>query len=281
MKIIVSPGKMQGFCISAHRKGKTIGLVPTMGALHEGHLSLIRRARQGNDIVIVSIFVNPVQFGPREDFKKYPRVIGQDRRLCRKEGVDAIFYPGVSQMYPSGYGTYVDTPGLAGALCGKFRPGHFLGVTTVVAKLFNITCPDTAYFGQKDAQQALIIQRMAGDLNLPLKVKIMPVVRHPDGLAMSSRNIYLSGQQRNDAAVLYQSLLLARRLVREGKRDCVAIIRAMRRLILSKKSASIQYVSIVEPETLLPVKTIRKKSLLALAVYFGSTRLIDNCFLLP
>jgi pantoate--beta-alanine ligase len=255
---------------------KTIGFVPTMGALHEGHLTLMRQARRENDFVVVSIFVNPAQFGPREDFKKYPRSLKQDAILCRKKGVDIIFYPDIKEMYPVNYKTYVEVSNLSDCLCGKFRPGHFRGVATIVAKLFNIVSPDIAYFGQKDAQQAIIIQKMVLDLNMPLKIKIVPTVRNEDGLALSSRNLYLNPRERKDALIIYQALSLAQDLIRKGNTKSTSIIQKMRQLISSKKSARVQYIAIVDIEDLKPVQRIRDKVIIALAVYMGKTRLIDN-----
>jgi len=257
-------------------KNKSIGFVPTMGALHEGHLSLIRQARKENDFVVVSIFVNPVQFGPKEDFKKYPRNPKQDGLLCRKEGVDIIFYPNTKELYPPNHKTYVNVEGLSEVLCGKFRPGHFKGVTTVVAKLFNIINPGIAYFGQKDAQQAIIIKRMAEDLNIPVKIKVMPTVREKDKLAMSSRNVYLSRDERKDALVISESLNLAKDLIKNGVRDADKIMGSMRNLIQKKKKAKIDYVSVVDSDNLEPIKKIKNNCFIALAVWVGETRLIDN-----
>lgn len=276
MRIIRSIKEMSGFCVKNRSGGKTIGLVPTMGALHKGHLSLIRRARSENSKVVVSIFVNPIQFGAREDLKKYPRNLKKDASLCRYAGVDVIFYPGIRQMYPEGCQTYVNVEGLSGYLCGKFRPGHFRGVATVVAKLFNIVMPDTAYFGQKDAQQAAVIKKMAADLNMPVKIRIMPIVRERDGLAMSSRNAYLSPQERQEAAVLYRALVSAKKLIRSGNLNTADIIRRMKRLISAKKSAKIQYIEIVDADSLKVLRKIKGKALIALAVFIGKTRLIDN-----
>jgi len=276
MKIIRSIEKMSDFSKTLMRKGKSIGFVPTMGALHEGHLSLIRKARTDTDWVVVSIFVNPIQFGPREDFKKYPRSLKQDTRLCSKEGVDVIFYPDTKQMYPAGYKTYLTVQELSDCLCGKSRPGHFKGVTTVIMKLFNIVRPDIAYFGQKDAQQAIIIKKMAADLNTPVRIRIMPTIREREGLALSSRNIYLNTEERKEALVLSQSLKLAKRLIRAGRTDAAWIIRNMRRLILEKKKARINYIAIVDAENLKPISRITDRCLIALAVWVGKTRLIDN-----
>lgn len=276
MRIIQSIKEMSTFSQELHRRGKTIGFVPTMGALHKGHLSLIRRAHKENDIVAVSIFVNPLQFGPKEDYRRYPRNLRLDAQLCKRAGADVIFSPRAQQMYPGNYKTYVMVEGLSDILCGKFRPGHFKGVATVVAKLFNIVNPDTAYFGQKDAQQAIIIKKLVSDLNIPVQIKVMPTVRERDGLAMSSRNIYLNKDERGDAKVLYQSLILAKNLIRQGETAPLFVIRKIRELIHKKKSASIQYISIVDAKDLQPVEKIRGKVLIALSVWIGKTRLIDN-----
>lgn len=276
MKIIRSIKEMADFSKRARSNGNAIGFVPTMGALHEGHLSLIRRALKENDIVVVSIFVNPIQFGPNDDYRRYPRNLRRDAGLCKKEGVDTIFYPGTQRMYPPNHKTYVIVDGLSGVLCGRFRPGHFKGVTTVVAKLFNIINPDSAYFGQKDAQQAAIIEKMAEDLNMPVKIKVMPTVREKGGLAMSSRNAYLNKWEREDARVLHQALILAKNSIRSGYSDAGVIIKKMRRLINSKKSARIQYISIVNPKDLGPLSKVRGKALIALSAWIGKTRLIDN-----
>jgi len=275
MKIIRSIKDMADFSKKERIKGKAIGLVPTMGALHEGHLSLIRKAREENDVVVVSVFVNPIQFGPKEDYRRYPRELKRDAGLCNKAGVDIVFFPGVKGMYLN-YKTYIDVCGLSDCLCGKFRPGHFKGVATVVAKLFNIVKPDTAYFGQKDAQQVIIIKKMAEDLNIPVQVKVMPTVREEDGLAMSSRNKYLNKKERIDAVVLYRALIMAKNLIRSGLTDSVSVIKKMKQLINNKNSAKIQYISIVDPFDLLPVNRIKGKALIALAVWIGKTRLIDN-----
>lgn len=260
-------------------KEKTIGFVPTMGALHEGHLSLVRRAKKETDFVVVSIFVNPLQFGPSEDYKKYPRNFKRDEALLKKEGVDLVFYPTPEIMYPEGFSTYVEEVYLSKVLCGISRPGHFRGVTTVVAKLFNIVEPDISYFGQKDYQQAQIIKRMVSDLNFPIKIKVLPIVREKDGLALSSRNTYLSPQEREEALVLSQSLKLAKDLVRKGILDSSKIISKIKALINSKKYTRIDYVEIVDPLNLRPLKRLKTKGLLALAVYVGKTRLIDNTIL--
>jgi pantoate--beta-alanine ligase len=261
------------------RRQRSIGFVPTMGFLHEGHLSLIRKAKKDTDYVVVSIFVNPIQFGPKEDFRKYPRDLNKDLALCKNAGVDIVFIPDRGAMYPPDFSTYVNVEGLSDTLCGALRPGHFKGVTTVVAKLFNIIKPDIAYFGQKDAQQAVIIKRMTEDLNMGIKIKVMPIVREKDGLAKSSRNVYLNQSERREALSLYNSLKLARDLYKSGERDSRKIIKEMQKAILREKHASIDYVSIVDPETLKDLNVITKKALVAVAIKIGTTRLIDNAVL--
>lgn len=276
MQIVRDIKKMQRIASELRQRDKAIGFVPTMGALHDGHLSLMRQARRENDCVVVSIFVNPTQFAPHEDFKKYPRNFKRDILLSKKEGADIIFCPDASLMFPLDYKTYVDVEGLSDFLCGKFRPGHFRGVATVVTKLFNIVQPENAYFGQKDAQQATIIKKMVYDLNIPARIKVLPTVREADGLAMSSRNSYLSPAERAQALVLSQALSLAKNLIKKGDRNSLSVIRKLRRLIKGKKMVRVQYISIVDPKTLEPVKKIEDKVLITLAVYFGKTRLIDN-----
>ena len=276
MRIVRSPKIMTEVLKKLKLKSKTIGFVPTMGALHQGHLSLIRQARKENDIVAVSIFVNPTQFGPKEDFKRYPRPIRKDIVLCCKEKIDFIFYPKVKDLYPQGFKTFVTVEQLSNVLCGKSRPGHFRGVATVVTKLFNIVNPDIAYFGQKDTQQAIIIKRLVCDLNIPIKIKVMPIIREKDGLAMSSRNVYLNQQERKGALVLSRSLNLAKDLLKKGERNAARIINLMRRLIKQRKSAKIDYIAVVDSEDLKPIKKISNGCLIALAVWMGKTRLIDN-----
>lgn len=261
--------------------GKSIGFVPTMGALHQGHVSLIRRARRECNKVVVSIFVNPTQFSPKEDYKRYPRNLKKDAQICRKDGVDIIFCPQTAEMYPQGFKSYVSVSGLSDCLCGKSRPGHFKGVATVVAKLFNLTAPDKAYFGQKDAQQAAVIRSMVADLNIPVEIRVLPTAREKDGLALSSRNAYLSEGQRSDALVLSQALKLARVLIKSDSRDASVIMRQMRRLIQNKKSARVDYIALVNPQDLKPLKIISGPCLVALAVYIGKTRLIDNTLIEP
>lgn len=276
MKTVRSIKQMQAVTKQLKGRAKTIGLVPTMGALHKGHLSLIRRARRENDFTVVSIFVNPAQFSPAEDFRKYPRNLKRDALFSKQEGVDLLFYPAAEEMYPADYRTYVTVEGLSGRLCGRSRPGHFRGVATVVTKLFNIVMPDTAYFGQKDAQQALIIKRLARDLNLPVRIKVLPTIRDKDGLALSSRNLYLNREERNQALVLPKALNLAGLLIKGGAKDAKRIIGRMRRLIRKKKRVKIDYIAIVDSAELKPVKRIKGNCLIAVAARIGKTRLIDN-----
>jgi pantoate--beta-alanine ligase len=261
---------------AARQAGKSIGLVPTMGALHAGHLALIDQARRENDFVIVSIFVNPTQFGPNEDFHRYPRPFEKDAELCTEHGVDLIFNPSPEVMYPPGYRTYVEVTGLQDGLCGASRPGHFRGVATVVLKLFNLVQPDRAYFGQKDAQQVRLIQRLAADLNLPLQVMVVPTVREADGLALSSRNQYLDPDQRRHATVLWQALTEARTKIDAGERDAEVIQRLLADRIAATPGAVLDYAAVVDADSLEPVARLHGLTLLALAVKFGATRLIDN-----
>lgn len=256
--------------------GKKIGFVPTMGYLHEGHLALIKDAKEENDIVVVSIFVNPTQFGKGEDFESYPRDLNKDAALSEKAGADAIFAPEVSEMYPIGYQTFVEVEEITENLCGASRPGHFRGVTTVVTKLFNIITPDNAYFGQKDAQQTVVIKRMVKDLNMNVNVKVCSIVRESDGLAMSSRNVYLNKEERKQALVLNQSLILAKELIEKGERDVTKIVNQMTELINDQPLAKIDYVSIVDSESLKELNITSGKILIAIAVKVGTTRLIDN-----
>ena len=264
----------------ARKRGHSIGFVPTMGALHKGHLSLVKAARKECGFTAVSIFVNPIQFGPKEDFKIYPRNFKKDEALLKDEGADLVFYPSVDVMYNNDFSVYVEETALSRYLCGKSRPGHFKGVCTVVAKLFNIIQPDTAYFGQKDYQQAQIIKRMVRDLNFPLKIRVMPIVREKDGLAMSSRNAYLNADERKDALCLYHSLKLASKMIKDGVRSSDSIIREINRLIKREApSARVDYISIANPVTLEEVREIKGRILAAIAVYVGKTRLIDNMLL--
>lgn len=258
--------------------GRQIVLVPTMGALHEGHLSLLRLARDHGDTVVASIFVNPTQFRPGEDYERYPRNIARDTELAMAAGTDILFTPSADDMYPGGYQTYVDVEGISTLLEGTSRPGHFRGVATVVAKLLNIVQPKTAVFGQKDAQQVVVIRRMVADLNFPVHIVVGPTVREPDGLAMSSRNAYLTHDQRAEAPVLFQALTHAQRRLQAGEFASNVLIREMREMIVSRSSGVIDYISIADAETLedLPQAGPFRSVLVSLAVRFGSTRLIDN-----
>ncbi|MBA7486030.1 Pantothenate synthetase [subsurface metagenome] len=261
---------------AARSKGNKIGLVPTMGALHIGHICLIEKAVKGSDFVVVSIFVNPTQFGPGEDFEKYPRSFESDLEICRKAGVDVVFAPSPQEMYKKENLTWVNVEKLTEPLCGRSRPRHFRGVTTVCAKLFNIVEPDVAYFGQKDAQQAIVIKRMVADLNMPLEIVVCPTVREPDGLAVSSRNKYLSEQQRKDATCIYKSLKKCESLVEAGTTDSKTIIGEMKQILNQVSSIEIEYISIVDAESLQELERIAGKALAAVAVKIGSARLIDN-----
>jgi pantoate--beta-alanine ligase len=255
--------------------------VPTMGALHDGHLSLVRAARAQCDLVAASIFVNPLQFGPNEDLAKYPRNFDRDRALLQQEGVDLIFAPSVDEMYPASAITYVSVEGLSDRLCGRSRPGHFRGVTTVVSKLFNIVEPDRAFFGQKDAAQSAIIRRMVRDLNFPVQVVVCPIVRESDGLAMSSRNAYLDPQQRKSALALYQSLRAVREQFDRGKCEVRTLIETGAEAYVAAPSVRLDYLEIVDPETLEPVDNLSRPALVAVAAFVGKTRLIDNIVLDP
>ncbi len=255
------------------------GFVPTMGYLHEGHLSLVRRARAENNHVAVSIFVNPTQFGPHEDYDRYPRDLERDLRLLEPLGVDLVFAPSVEEMYPPGFQTWVIVEEVSRPLEGAARPGHFRGVATIVAKLLNIIQPDRAYFGQKDAQQAVVIRRMVRDLNIPVEIVVCPTVREPDGLAMSSRNTYLSPEERRAATVLFRALQTAKAYYEQGERDAERLREAMRTVIQAEPLARLDYVSVADPETLQELSRVEGRALLSLAVYIGKTRLIDNILL--
>ncbi len=256
--------------------GKSVGLVPTMGYLHEGHLSLVQASLQSTDCTVVSIFVNPAQFGPKEDFKEYPRDLARDSQLLEKLGVDLLFCPDYTEMYPPDYKTYIEVESLQDKLCGPSRPGHFRGVCTVVLKLFNIVQPDVAFFGQKDTQQAIILKRMVSDLNLDVRVEVMPTVREEDGLALSSRNVYLDPEQRQSALCLSRSLNEAAGMIRSGERRTDPLMDRMREIIDREDLAKLDYIAIVDTGSLEPLKEIKKEALIALAVFFGSVRLIDN-----
>jgi len=261
---------------AARGQGRKIGLVPTMGALHIGHISLIEAAAKNCDFVVVSIFVNPTQFGPGEDLEKYPRPLEADLEICKKSGVDVVFAPTPQQMYPADNLVWVNVEKLTDSLCGRSRPGHFRGVTTVCAKLFNIVTPDIAYFGQKDAQQAIIIKRMAADLNMPLEIVVCPTIREPEGLAISSRNQYLTKQQKKDATIIYTSLQTCSRMIDDGITETKEIIAEMRKILQQVPSIEIEYVSIVDSVTLQNIDKIAGKVLAAVAVRIGPARLIDN-----
>lgn len=282
MKLLHSITDTRKDIISAQLEGKTIGLVPTMGALHEGHITLVRRAREECDFVAVSIFVNPTQFGPNEDLNKYPRTLEVDSEKCREAGVDLIFAPSPAEMYPEGFDTWVEVKGgITEVLEGAFRPGHFRGVTTVCNKLFNIIDPHRAYFGKKDYQQLSVIRKMVRDLNMRLEIVPVDTVREPDGLAMSSRNRYLSDDARQAALVLSQSLRQAKDAFDNGSRSAFAIQESTKSLIKAEPLAKIDYVAVADAETLQPIGKIEKPAVVLLAVRVGETRLIDNIELIP
>jgi len=279
MQVIKQIEQLKQVVRDAKRQGKSVGLVPTMGYLHEGHLTLMRRARQEQGLVIATLFVNPLQFGPQEDYADYPRDLARDCELAESTGIDVLFAPAVDEMYPAGNGktlTFVDVEKITASLCGASRPGHFRGVATVVTKLFNIAEADVAYFGQKDAQQVAVIRRMAEDLNMNVKIVAVPIVRESDGLAMSSRNKYLESAQRQAALVLSRSLERAATLLAAGERDSSLIVATVRDLISQEPLAEIDYVSLVDPLTMEGLDRVETRALLALAVKFGKTRLIDN-----
>lgn len=276
MEIIRHIPRLREKVEEARRLGRSIGFVPTMGFLHEGHLSLLRQARAANDLVVLSIFVNPLQFGAGEDFEAYPRDLERDASLAAATGCEIIFAPSAREMYPGDYATFVEVERLTSGLCGASRPGHFRGVVTVVSKLFNIVTPDRAYFGQKDAQQAVVIRRMAQDLNMSLEIKVLPIVREADGLAMSSRNAYLTQAERKAATVLYRSLGLAEKSIAAGERDADSLKQLIRAAIEAEPLAEIDYLAVVEAENLQELSKIENRVLIALAVRFGQTRLIDN-----
>jgi len=279
MEIFTTIDAMLAISLARRHKGKRLGLVPTMGALHDGHLSLVRAAKSKCDVVVVSIFVNPTQFGPNEDFAKYPRSFERDCALLEKENVDVVFAPSVEEMYPPGAVTYVTVEGLSEKLCGKSRPGHFRGVTTVVAKLFHIVEPDVAFFGQKDAAQVAIIRRMVRDLNFPVEIVACPIVREADGLALSSRNAYLDPGQRKSALVLFGSLIHAQEMFARGERDATKLLAVGRETFRKEPAVRLDYFEIVNPDTLDPLTQISKPALVAVAAFVGTTRLIDNVML--
>jgi pantoate--beta-alanine ligase len=279
VKICRTIDEMRAASRAARKDQRRLGLVPTMGALHAGHISLVRAARRQCDAVAVSIFVNPTQFGPKEDFSKYPRTFDRDRELLEAEEVDILFAPSTEEMYPTGSATFVTVEGLSEKLCGRSRPGHFRGVTTVVSKLFNIVEPDVAFFGQKDSAQAVIVRRMARDLNLDVEIVVCPIVREPDGLALSSRNAYLDPRQRKQATVLYRSLMRVQALADRGESDSTRLIAAALEAFKEEPEVRLDYFEIVDCETLDPVANTSKGALVAVAAFVGTTRLIDNIVL--
>lgn len=277
METVTLIGEMQSRAEELRRRGTTIGVVPTMGYLHDGHLSLVAQARKETDVVVTTLFVNPTQFGPGEDFERYPRDTERDKRLASQAGTDILFMPAADEMYPAGFKTYVFTEGLSTVLEGAFRSTHFRGVTTVVMKLFHIVKPHVAVFGQKDAQQAAIISRMVKDMNLDIRLIIAPIVRESDGLAMSSRNVYLSPEERKNAVALFRSLRFAEDAVRKGERAVETIRRGMEEILWNARVSAVDYIAFVRPETFEEVEKIDPPNILvALAVRFGKTRLIDN-----
>ncbi|MEW5894522.1 MAG: pantoate--beta-alanine ligase [Candidatus Omnitrophota bacterium] len=279
MKIISSISRLRKELDYERRRGRSIGFVPTMGALHEGHASLIRQCRRENDVVVISIFVNPIQFGPAEDFSAYPRQKQKDVQLAEQNGCDIVFHPDARQLLPSGFNTYVEVPQLSRGLCGASRPGHFRGAATIVAKFFNIINPHRAYFGQKDYQQLAIIKMMVADLNFPITIREVKTYRASDGLAMSSRNVYLSQDQRKEAPAIYHALQKARQKIRNGEVDAAKIKLMVKTHITRNSSGKIDYVECVDAKELSPLKTIKGRCLIAVAVFFGKTRLIDNILL--
>ena len=282
MRIVESALEMQQAALALRAQGRRIGFVPTMGNLHDGHLSLVRIAKKHSDVVVVSIFVNPTQFGPNEDFAAYPRTFEADRAMCEAEGVDLVFYPSVPDMYPAGASVSLTENSLSRTLCGAARPGHFDGVCTVVAKLFNIVLPHVAVFGEKDAQQLRVIRRMVRDLRFPVEIVSGPTAREADGLARSSRNQYLTAEQRPQAVCLRRALDEAERLFAAGERDSNNLVAAMRAVVARAPAAKIDYIEIVDDETLQPLAgPIARPALAALAVWVGTPRLIDNAVLRP
>lgn len=281
VKTIQTVPDMQATCRELRRSGKSIGFVPTMGALHAGHLSLVRSARSRNDLVVVSIFVNPLQFGPTEDFSNYPRALESDSKMLTSENVDLLFAPSIHEMYPKGAATIVRVEGLSEKLDGRSRPGHFQGVTTVVNKLFEIVRPDRAYFGQKDAAQVAVLKKMVHDLNIDTELIVCPIVREPDGLAMSSRNAYLTPEQRRQALVLHRSLMRVQLMVDRGEFSALKLADAAKEVILEEPGARLDYFEIVDADSLDPLVDVSGGALVAVAAWVGTTRLIDNIMLHP
>ncbi len=276
MRVIKSIKKIRNLIAETKAAGKTIGFVPTMGALHAGHASLLKKCRRENDLVVLSIFVNPKQFSPSEDFKAYPRGEKEDKSLAQKEKVDIIFYPSAEEIYPDDYLTSINVEKISQILCGRSRPGHFQGVATVVAKFLNIITPNILYLGQKDAQQVAVIKKMVTDLNIPVKIKICPTIREKNGLALSSRNKYLTEEQEKEAPILYQSLQQARKEILNGNRDTQKIMGNINSKIKTNSCGKIDYIQCVDACSFKAVKTIQSSVLILLAVWFGKARLIDN-----
>lgn len=281
MKHIQSVAEMKAVCREITRSGRTLGFVPTMGALHDGHASLVRASRAQCQATAVSIFVNPLQFGPTEDLDKYPRTMERDSKLLQELGVDVLYAPTASEMYPAGATTYVDVSGISDRLDGGSRPGHFRGVATVVAKLFEIVRPDRAFFGQKDAAQVAVLRRMVRDLDMDVELVVCPIIREKDGLAMSSRNAYLNPTERKQALILNRSLMRVQHVADAGERDAAKLIEAGKSVIAEESAARLDYFALVDPDTLEPVSDLARPALVAVAAYVGATRLIDNILLAP
>lgn len=280
MKVVVKISDMKRISAKCQRDGKTIGFVPTMGYLHDGHVSLIRAARRDTDVVVVSIFVNPAQFGPKEDLVKYPRDIKKDRKICEKEKVDFLFAPRVKEMYPDGYASFVDVPGrLSDTLCGRSRPGHFKGVATVLVKLFNIASPTISYFGEKDAQQCVIVKKLVEDLNINTAIKVMPIVREKDGLAMSSRNVYLSKEERPEALAISRSLAQARYMIKKGEKAGGKIKKIIKNILSRSKKIKVDYIEIVDGRSLKSISNVKSNTIIMVAAFIGKLRLIDNLWI--
>lgn len=276
MKTIYSAQQIQKVTGQLRKNGKTIGFIPTMGALHEGHLKLVKESKKVNDVTVVSIFVNPTQFSPTEDLAKYPRPFEQDKKLLEQEKVDYLFYPDAKTIYPNGFQTYVTPNNLSKIIEGKSRPGHFTGVATIVLKLFNLVNPTNTYFGQKDFQQCAVIKQMIKDLNLPVVFNMVPTVRDKDGLALSSRNIFLNNQERSQALNLYQSLLLGKKLILSGNKNVKKIKAEMNNYLQKYELIRLDYIEICNPENLSPLKVVSKKVVILIATFVGKTKLIDN-----
>ncbi|HLH33753.1 MAG TPA: pantoate--beta-alanine ligase [Alloacidobacterium sp.] len=279
MLILRTVAETQSACAQSRGEGRIVGLVPTMGALHEGHLSLVRAARAECDVVVVSIFVNPTQFGPNEDFSKYPRTFDEDCALLEREGVDLVFAPGVDEMYPAGASTFVLVEGVSERLDGASRPGHFRGVTTVVSKLFHIAMPHKAFFGQKDAAQVAVLRKMVRDLNCPVQLVVCPIVRELDGLALSSRNRYLSEKERHQALVLHRVLRKVEEAAASGEKSSAKLIEVARSVFAQEPDVRVDYIAVVHPDTLEDIPDVSSRSLVAVAAFVGTTRLIDNVLL--